>query len=159
MRVTVDDLRGPEIAAFLQAHLDELDRVTPAGSRHRLDLDGLRRPEITFWSARDGDGTVLGTGALRQIDHHDGEIKSMRTSPSHRRRGVASAVLRHIEGEARGRGLRRLVLDTGSPAFFEPARRLYRAHGYRPCGPFGDHWEDPNLTFMSKSLVTRGREP
>lgn len=151
MEIIVDDLTGPEIAEFLEAHIEEMKTVTPPQSKHALDVDGLRRPEITFWSMRDGI-TVVGTGALQQLDAHHGEIKSMRTAPSHRRQGVAATMLAHVEAEARLRGIIRLSLETGSFAFFEPARQLYLDHGFEPCGPFADYVDDPNSSFMTKVL-------
>ena len=152
MEIVVDDLTGPEIAAFLEAHVEEMLSVTPPESKHALDLDGLRVPEITFWTMRDGDG-IVGCGALKQLGGGDGEIKSMRVAPGARGRGIGSAMLRHIVDEARGMGLERLYLETGSFAFFEPARRLYLGHGFELCGPFADYVEDDNNVFMTKSLA------
>jgi putative acetyltransferase len=151
MKIEVDDLRGPEVAAFLRAHLDDLFSIVPPESRHALDLDGLRHPDITFWTMRDGD-TLVATGALKELDPGHGEVKSMRTAPSHRRQGVGSAMLAHIEAEARLRGYIRLSLETGSFPFFERARLLYRKHGFEPCGPFADYTDDPNAAFMTKVL-------
>lgn len=151
MKVVVDDLTGDEVARFLEGHIAEMRTVTPPQSKHALDLDGLRRPEVTFWSVLDGLALV-GTGAMLRLGDGHAEVKSMRVAPSHRRLGVASMLLRHIESEARAEGITRLSLETGSFAFFEPARRLYRRHGFVPCGPFADYVEDPNAAFMTKEL-------
>lgn len=149
--IRVDDLRGPEIAALLEEHLADMRRISPPESVHALDLDQLRRPEITFWAVWDG-GTLAGCGALKQLDPVHGEIKSMRTARTHRRRGVAAAMLTHLVAEARRRGYARLSLETGSMAEFEPARRLYASFGFEPCGPFADYGPDPNSAFMTLVL-------
>jgi len=146
-----DDLRGPRIAAFLEEHLEDMRSVSPPESKHALDLDGLRKPEITFWIVWDGE-RIAGCGAIKELDLHHGELKSMRTSREHRRRGVASLLMNHLIGTARARGYRRLSLETGSMPFFEPARRLYARFGFRPCEPFGDYRPDPNSVFLSLSL-------
>jgi putative acetyltransferase len=151
MEIVIDELREPEVIAFLEGHVRELQTVTPPESQHVLDLDGLRHPDVTFWSVHDG-GTIVGTGALKRLDDGHGEIKSMRTAPTHRRQGVGSLVLATIEDEARGCKLERLSLETGSFAFFEPARRFYLHNGYELCAPFGDHHADPNLAFLTKAL-------
>ena len=39
-----------------------------------------------------------------------------------------------------------------SPPFFEPARRLYRKHGFAECGPFAKYVDDPNSVFMTLAL-------
>jgi putative acetyltransferase len=125
--------------------------VTPPKSKHALDLDGLRKPEITFWTVWDGE-RLVGCGALKELDPGHGELKSMRTAATARRSGTATAILLHIIREANRRGYRRLSLETGALPFFEPARRLYAKFGFIPCGPFSTYTEDPNSVFMTKEL-------
>ena len=151
MKIIIDDLRGPEIAELLAEHLGSLAEVTPVKSRHALNLDELRRPEITFWSVWQGN-QLAGCGALKHLDAEHGEIKSMRTSKSHLRQGVATAVLQQIVSEAGRRGYRRLSLETGAMPYFEPARLLYRKFGFTVCGPFNGYVEDPNSVFMTRKL-------
>ena len=151
MEVRVDDLSGPQIQALLQEHLRGVAQHSPPESIHALDLDGLRRPEITFWSVWSG-GALLGCGALKALDTRHAELKSMRTAALHLRKGVARHLLEHIIGEARRRGYERLSLETGSMAAFEPARRLYASCGFRDCGPFADYVEDPYSVFMTREL-------
>ncbi len=150
MDIKRDDLSGPEIRALLEEHLRSMYNISPPESVHALDLDGLRKPEITFWTVWSGI-ELLGCGALKELDAHHGEIKSMRTAGAHRRKGVARAVLIHIISEARNRGYTRLSLETGSQPAFEPARRLYESFGFRECGPFDGYTEDPNSVFMTRA--------
>lgn len=151
MKIIVDDLTGPEVAQLLDEHLQNMAKHSPAESRHALNLEGLRQPDITFWSAWE-DGHLVGCGALRELDDQHGEIKSMRTSSSHLRKGVAKKVLQHILEEAKQRSYRRISLETGSMAAFEPARRLYASFGFQYCKPFSDYIEDPNSVFMTMEL-------
>ena len=151
MDIRVDDLRGPEIIGLLEEHVARLRALSPPESCHVLNLDGLRRPEITFWSAWQGR-ELLGCGALKALDRAHGEIKSMRTVAAHLRKGVASALLRHILEEAKQRSYRRLSLETGAQAEFRPARELYARFGFAVCAPFGDYVEDPLSVFMTKVL-------
>lgn len=152
MRIQLDDLRGADIAALLQAHLDEMFLHSPPESVHALDLEALRRPEITFWAVRDDGGRLMGCGALKQLDAAHGEIKSMRTATAHLRKGVAATLLRHVLQTARERGYRRLSLETGAPEAFAPARELYARFGFVECGPFADYAEDPYSVFMTLAL-------
>jgi putative acetyltransferase len=149
--IRIDDLRGPEIAALLAEHLHEMRSVSPRESAHALDLDELRDPAITFWTVWHG-GELVGCGALKELDADTGEIKSMRTARAARGRGIGARLLRHIVSEATGRGYVRLFLETGSMAFFEPARQLYLRHGFELCPPFADYREDPNSVFMTLEL-------
>lgn len=152
MLIRIDDLRGPEIAALLRTHLDNSALHSPPESAHALDLDALRRPEITFWTAWEGDG-LMGCGALKQLDASHGEVKSMHTAERFRRRGVAEALLRTIVAESRQRGYRRLSLETGSMDAYAPARALYARHGFVECGPFAGYALDPHSTFMTLDLT------
>lgn len=151
MRIEIDDLSRTQIHALLDEHLRSMHALSPPESVHALDLDSLRQPGITFWSAWEGQ-VLLGCGALKELDRTHGEIKSMRTAQALRRRGAGRAILAHIVEVARVRGYRRLSLETGSMAAFLPARRLYESFGFGYCGPFGDYVEDPNSVFMTLRL-------
>jgi putative acetyltransferase len=151
MDIRVDDLKGPEIRALLEEHLRALRSVSPPESCHVLDLAGLRKPEVTFWTVWDGD-ELAGCGALKELDRQHAEIKSMRTATVHLRKGVGTKVLGHLIAEAQKRRYRRLSLETGSMAYFDPARQLYARFGFTVCGPFGGYVEDPNSVYMTKVL-------
>ncbi len=151
MVIEIDDLTDPAVIELLEEHLVDMYATSPPESVHALDVSGLKRPEITFWVAREG-GTALGCAALKQIDSGHGEVKSMRTARNARGRGVATTLLAHLMSAARARGYSRLSLETGSMEFFAPARRLYERNGFRYCGPFGSYQEDPNSVFMTRLL-------
>lgn len=149
MEIREDDLTGAEIARFLEEHIEEMRAVTPPESKHALDLDSLRAADITFWTVWD-EGMLVGCGALKELDDGHAEIKSMRTASTHRGKGVASSLLAHMLDVARGRGYRAVSLETGSFAFFAPARMLYERFGFEYCGPFADYVEDSNSVFMTR---------
>jgi putative acetyltransferase len=151
MRIDIDDLSGPEIAALLTEHVYEMRTITPPEHAFALDLNGLRQPGITFWAVRDGD-TLVGCGALKRLDAGHAELKSMRTKASRQRSGVASRLLEHIIAAARGMGYTRLSLETGTDEFFRPARTLYEKYGFTYCEPFADYTASPYSTFMTRTI-------
>jgi putative acetyltransferase len=152
MLIRLDDLTGPEIRALLEEHLRHMHELSPAESVHALDLAGLRRPEVSFWTVWSGR-ELLGCGALKELDPAHGEVKSMRTATAHRRKGVGRAMLEHIVSVARARRYARLSLETGAMEAFEPARRLYESFGFAYCGSFADYpADDPNSVFMTRTL-------
>lgn len=151
MRIERADLDDPRLAAFLREHLEDIAPTAPAGSRHALDLDGLRAPTVRLWVVLEGLDLV-GSGALTALEPGHEELKSMRTDPRSRGRGIASRLLDHLVDDARARGVRRLSLETGSMRFFEPARALYARAGFVPCPPFGGYSEDPHSVFMTSQL-------
>ena len=151
MQILVDDLSGPEIARFLDEHVQQLRSITPPESKHALDLDGLRKPWITFWSVLDGD-SLVGCGAIKRLDAGHAELKSMRTRPTRKRSGIASLLLAHIIAEAQRADFTRLSLETGSAEFFLPARKLYEKFGFDYCEPFADYKPDPSSAFMTRTL-------
>jgi putative acetyltransferase len=151
LEIREDDLTGKEIIALLQEHLENMHAITPPESVHALDLEALRSPNITFWTAWEGD-ELLGCGALKELDASSGEVKSMRTAKAHRRKGVASKILEHLTKEAERRAYDCLNLETGAFPEFAPARALYEQYGFEYRGPFGDYIDDPNSVFMTKKL-------
>jgi putative acetyltransferase len=151
LHITEGGLDDPRVVELLHTHATRARAETARGSAHALDLSGLRAPEITFWSAWEGD-TVVGVGALKRLSAEHGEIKSMHTAEAARGRGVGSALVRRIMAAARARGMSRLSLETGSWPYFLPARALYARHGFVECPPFGEYREDPNSVFMTVEL-------
>ncbi len=125
--------------------------TSPPESVHALDLERLRHPSITFWSAWIDD-ELAGIGALKTLDAHRGELKSMRVDDRFRGTGVGRALLRHIVAAARERGMTSLWLETGTPEDFVPAQRLYASEGFVVCGPFEDYADDPFSVFMTRAL-------
>jgi len=150
--IRIDDLEGLAVQALLQEHLAAMHTFSPPESVHALDLVGLRHPTITFWTAWEGE-ELLGCGALKQLSLEHGELKSMRTARAYLRKGVARALLRHMESVARAKGLKRLSLETGSHAPFEAAHKLYASEGFVSCDPFADYTADPYSLFMTKLLA------
>lgn len=151
IQIRLDNLSRPEVHALLEEHLDHMHQLSPAKSVHALDLEALRKPQITFWCAWDGP-ELLGCGALKELSPTHGEVKSMRTLGAHLRKGVARRILAHIVEEARRRSYRRLSLETGAMPAFAPAQRLYESFGFTCCPPFADYVEDPHSVFMTKVL-------
>lgn len=170
MKIAIDSPARDDVRRLLDEHLTDMFATSPAESVHALDHSALLAPTITFWTARDDDGTLLGCGALSRLDlpgdpartgqeqtgpghaGPHGEIKSMRTAAHARGRGVASALLDAVLAEARRREYTRISLETGPQDYFAPARRLYARHGFTECGPFGSYTLDPYSVFMTLEL-------
>ena len=151
MRIERDDLSRAAVVALVEFHLRSMHEVSPPGSVFALDMSGLKAPDVSFWTIWDGGG-LLGMGGLKALGGGEGEIKSMRTAPDALRRGVGNAMLGHIVGKARSRGYRRLSLETGSSASFEPALALYERAGFVPCGPFGGYTDTSFSRYFTLAL-------
>ena len=149
LTIVPDDLSGPEVAALLRLHLDEMFQWSPPESTHAMPIERLRQSDVTFYSAWHGD-VLAGCGALKHLDDTHGELKSMRAAPEYRGKGVGKAILLHLLAEARVRGYARVSLETGRPEPFLPARRLYEAHGFVECPPFADYVLDDFSICMTR---------
>jgi putative acetyltransferase len=151
LRITEGGLDDARVQALLGVHLAAARANTAAGFAFALDLSGLRAPGIRFFSAWEGE-ELRGVAALKRLAPDHGEVKSMHTAEAARRRGVGAALLRHVMAEARAMGMARLSLETGTSAHFAAAVALYRAHGFAPCGPFGDYRPSPENQFFTLAL-------
>ncbi len=164
------ELKHPQVLSLLEEHLAGMRAASPPECVFALDLDGLRRPEITFLTAwrlpqdaasgaqTDDAGELVAMGALKELvstaatEGGHGELKSMRTSARHLRQGAAQAILTELLNLARQRGYARVSLETGSTPPFEPAMAMYRRFGFVECGPFADYLESPFSRFMTRAL-------
>lgn len=151
LRVERADFADPQLRRFLQAHLEDIAPTAPAESQHALDLTALQDPHVRLWIVRDGD-EVIGAGALATLEPRHEELKSMRTDPARRGQGIAWMLLDHLIQNAKDRGIERISLETGSMYFFAPARALYARAGFTRCAPFGSYLDDPNSTYLSRSI-------
>jgi len=146
-----DDLSGEPTRALIARHLAGMHANSPPESVHAFDIEKLRAPDVTFWSAWVGE-ELAGCGALKRLDARRGELKSMRVADAFLGRGVGRAVLEHLIAEARTRGMETLWLETGSAPAFTPALRLYESAGFVRCGPFDGYTDDPFSVFMTRAI-------
>lgn len=151
LRIAEDDPAGTQIAALLELHLAEVNQWSPPESVHAMPAERLRQADVTFYAAWHG-ASLAGIGALKHLAADHGEVKSMRAHPDYRGMGVGKAILAHLVAEARARGYTRVSLETGRPASFEPARRLYARHGFVDCPPFGSYVADGFSLCMTRAL-------
>ncbi len=151
MLIGIDDPLRDDVLRLLQGHLADMRATSPPESVHALDPTALVGPGLSFWTLRE-DGVLLGCAALKELDPGHAEIKSMRTAPAARRRGVASRLLDHVLATARERGYARISLETGTQDFFAPARAMYESRGFVECGPFASYVLDPHSAFFSRAL-------
>ncbi|KAA9148980.1 GNAT family N-acetyltransferase [Microbacterium lushaniae] len=151
IEITIADLGDPRTLALVSAHLSGMRAASPPDSVHALEVGGLQHPDVTLWSA-EVEGRIAGIAALSRLDDTSGEVKSMRVDEAFLGRGIGRALLRHVMGAARERGMTGLWLETGSTAEFDAARRLYESEGFTPCGPFGDYRADPFSVFFTRPL-------
>lgn len=151
LRIRPDDLSGEPTRRLIARHLAGMHASSPPGGVFALDVDALREPGVTFWSAWIGD-EIAGCGALKRLDAERGEIKSMRVADEFLGRGVGRALLEHLVREARSCGMTSLWLETGTGAAFAPALRLYETAGFTRCGPFGAYTENGFSVFMTRAV-------
>ena len=152
MIVKPGDFTDPQTLDLLRRHLQGMLETSPPGHSFALDLSGLQRPDVTFLSVWDGD-TVLAIGAIRELAPDHGELKSMRTRTDRLRTGAATTLLLTLLDLAIIRGYRRVSLETGSGAPFEPALALYRKHGFRDGEAFADYVRSDFNQFLHLDLA------
>ena len=151
MVIRPGDFEDPRVLELLREHLAGMHASSPPDQVFALDLSGLQQPAISFFTVWDGD-ELLGCGALKELDAETGELKSMRTTARHLRRGAGRAMLEHLLGLARVRGYRRVCLETGSGEAFEPALALYRKHGFVNGPAFGAYTASEFNQFLHLEL-------
>jgi putative acetyltransferase len=156
--ISIDDPRAEDVRALLERHLAFAAAHTPPADIHALDVDRLADPAVSFFAFR-VEGELLGVGALKQLDEHHAELKSMHTAEAARGRGIGRAMAGHLVAVARERGFGRVSLETGSQPAFAPARSLYARAGFTPCGPFGDYFDSPSSVYMTLALEPAREEP
>ena len=145
------ELEADDVRALLAQHVAEMNADSPPSACHVLAADALVQPAIRFFTLREA-GTLLGCGALKTLDPHHGEVKSMRTADAALGRGVGTAILACLTATARASGMTRLSLETGNSPLFVAVNRLYQRDGFTCCGPFGGYRATPFTLFYTRDL-------
>ena len=147
LKSVVGNFDNPEVHELLVKHFIELRSVSPEGSTHVLDINGLKDPTIKFWSLWE-DNTLVGSGALKFLDKSHGEFKSIRVNDKSRNKGNGIKIVNYLINEAKKLNIKRLSLETGAGDFFLPARKLFLTCNFRVCGPFSHYVDDVNSVYM-----------
>jgi putative acetyltransferase len=148
IHIKIDNLKGQEVIKLLDEHHQDMQLHSPPESIHALDVTSLQADDVIFWSAWI-ENNLAGCGALKQLTSSHAEIKSMRTSHLHRRKGVAAHLLQFILNYAKDQNYSKISLETGSMDAFTPARKMYEKYGFIYCMPFANYKKDPNSLFMT----------
>ena len=140
-----------EVNSLLKKHFIELRSVSPAGSTHVLDIDGLKDPSIKFWSLWENN-KLVGCGALKFLEKNHGEFKSIRVADEFKKKGIGERIINHLIGEAKKLKISKLSIETGAGDFFLPARNLFSKFGFKSCPPFAHYKDDPNSCYYTLDL-------
>ncbi len=149
IKVVPGNPRDAQATALLQASHALMQELFSTEDNHFLSIDELCVPSVSFFVAKEREAS-LGCVALANKGNY-AEIKSMFVDPKARGKGIAHKLMQAIEVEARAQGLAEVKLETGDT--LHQAHSLYRAHGYKDCGPFGEYEESPASLFMTKTLT------
>ena len=151
MKSIEGNFENTEVNELLKKHFIELRSVSPAGSTHVLDVEGLKDPSIKFWSLWENE-KLIGCGALKFLDSQHGEFKSIRVADEFRKKGFGEKIIFHLIEEAKKLKIKKISIETGSGNFFKSARELFKKFGFEPCEPFAHYTEDPNSCYYTKNI-------
>ena len=141
----------PEVNDLLTKHFIELRAASPDGNGHVLDIAGLKDPSIKFWSFWEHK-KLFGCGALKFLNKHHGEFKSIRIHDDFRYKGNGIKLIEHLSCEAKKLEINKISIETGAGKFFEPARKLFKKCNFKPCEPFAHYKEDVNSIYLTKPI-------
>ena len=119
-----------EVDELLKKHFVELKSVSPAGSTHVLDIEGLKDSSIKFWSMWENH-QLIGCGALKLFDKNHGEFKSIRVADKFRKKGNGIKIINHLLDKAKKLNIKKISIETGAGDFFKPARKLFISSGFK----------------------------
>ena len=151
MKSIEGNFENSKVNSLLKKHFVELRSVSPSGSTHVLDIAGLKDESIKFWSLWENN-ELLGCGALKFLDNHHGEFKSIRVADEFRKKGIGEKIIKHLIYEAKKLNIKKLSIETGAGQFFLPARNLFIKFGFKPCPPFAHYKEDSNSCYYTIDL-------
>ena len=151
MKSIENNFDNPQVNDLLKKHFKELQSVSPEGSTHVLDIEGLKNKSIKFWSLWNED-KLIGCGALKILSKFHGEFKSIRVADTFRKKGIGKKIISHLILEAKKIGIKKISVETGAGNFFSPARKLFINYGFTECEPFAHYKHDINSKYYNLSI-------
>ena len=140
-----------EVNELLINHFNELRSVSPEGSTHVLDIDGLKNQSIKFWSLWE-DTKLVGCGALKFLSKTHGEFKSIRVADKFKKKGYGKRIIVDLLSKSKVLGIQEISVETGAGEFFLPARKLFKSCGFEECEPFAHYSFDPNSCYYNLKI-------
>lgn len=125
--------------------VDPLMFAPPAGSFFVAydEVDGVEQPAASGGWRRSTEVEYDGTRELA-------EVKRMYVVPAARGRGLARAVLAHLEADVAAHGAAAVILESGDKQ--PEAIALYLSAGYEPIPPFGYYKDSPSNRCFAKRV-------
>jgi ribosomal protein S18 acetylase RimI-like enzyme len=117
-------------------------------------LEEIRAMDCALIAQNDG-GVVGFAAATYEAWNHRVNLWHLYVAPGHRRTGVATALIHHVEAFARSVGARCLRPETQNTNY--PAIRFYRRMGFRLCG-LDESLYDPEETVRDEIALFLVRE-
>ena len=151
MKSIENNFENKQVNDLLIQHFIELRSVSPEGSTHVLDIDGLKVEGIKFWSLWENNN-LIGCGALKFINEKHGEFKSIRVNDNYRGKGYGKKIIFYLIDQSKKLGIEILSVETGAGNFFSPARKLFKSCGFKVCKPFAHYVEDPNSCYYNLKI-------
>lgn len=152
MDIRPADFQDPRVQALVAAHIADMNANSPPDNNHVMAPAALREPGVSLWVAW-VEGQAAAMAGLKRIDPGHAEIKSMRTEPAFRGRGLARALLEHALQYAKAQGFARVSLETGADEAYAAARALYAQAGFLPCPAFAPYTPHPTSAYMTIDLI------
>ncbi|WP_300568167.1 GNAT family N-acetyltransferase [Flavobacterium sp.] len=123
-----------------------------------IDIDGEERDFFAFYNNKYLEHALVcyeneeavGCGGFKEFDANTAEIKRMFVHPDHRKKGIASIVLKELESWATELNYTSYILET-SPKL-ENAIALYKKTGYKIIPNFGQYIGVENSVCMKKII-------
>lgn len=154
VRCSIDDPDAARLVAEVQA---EYVRRYGSPDETPLRADYFELPRGAFFVGY-LDGNAVATGAWRRRDDvlalgsaSTAEIKRMYVAAAARGRGLARAMLAHLERTAAESGAEVMVLETGTEQ--PEAIALYSSAGYLPIPGFGHYRNSPLNRCMARRIA------
>ena len=139
MIIKLDDLMHELYSHYLLDEDDNLEAYLDSWTE-------LAKPNVVFFGARNDDGTLIGMGAIKDMEYYS-ELKRIYVEPDYRGQGVADRIVAGLE-LCSAHKLIKLETGTEQP----DAIKFFTRIGYNECAHFGCYGLHPANVYMEKHL-------
>lgn len=150
-RILPESFDGPTAQRLNDEVQAEYVRRYGSGDETVISAADFTPPHGGYFIGYDESGRPVASGAWRKHGESAAEMKRLFVVASARGRGLARAMVAHLEADAAAAGCSQMVLETGDGQ--PEALALYASMGYAPVTPFGFYAGEKGAHHLGKSLT------
>lgn len=149
MKIIEKDPHSQDAFEMMEELSETLEKITGNSGRSSFNIKDLSDTRAVFVVAYNDEEEAIGCGAIRPINENTAEVKRMYAKS--KAKGVGTAILSYLEGQAQKLGYSKFCLETR--LVNKRAVAFYESRGYHRIASYGKYAGRAEAVCFEKTLI------